>query len=496
MTVTQAGTGLSGPYLGRAASVTSTPDLRTGTYSIACRVKWGISGTSTDMLLLGLSVGANGRGFYFQRKSGDPATQVICYRFDGTSTFNVANMTGAYGSTTAWVHMGATYDGTTIRTYVNGVASGTIPSTTTLIAAGAATVIMVGGQITAEVADVVMHRRALTAAEMNQIAIARFPMNRRSDMVGWWPMFDPTSLTQAGLDMSTIGNHLTLQASGANNPAAAHGSVPIAFQGQRSRMIYVAPIVNNATAAGLTNCTGAATGGVSAPAAGLTNCTGAANPTASAPASGLTQTTGAAAPTYGAPATGTTQTTGAATGGVSGRAAGLTNTTGLATGSPSGSAVGLTQCTGSSSWTAFCQATGLSQTTGAAANNLSTHADGLTQTTGAASGSTNGAFSGTCAGLTQCTGVATATISCTAAGLTSCTGAAGPTVGATATGTTQTTGAASASVGATAAGLTQTTGAASGSSSGGGGGSGAAGQDQTPDRRFWEALGARRKLRG
>lgn len=226
MTVTQAASGSSGPYLGRVSGVAGTPNMRTGTYSIAMRVRWGTSATNLDMFLAILGIQSDGRGLYLQRRSGDAGTVVVAYRYDGFLTFNTANITGAYGSTSAWVHIGVTYDGTTIRTYVDGVASGTVASASTLIASGTADFIGCGGPFTGDMADVVMFSRALSAADMLTLANQRQPMQRLGDCFGWYPMIETSSLSNAGLDFSGTGNHCTLQSSGANNPAASSVSVP------------------------------------------------------------------------------------------------------------------------------------------------------------------------------------------------------------------------------------------------------------------------------
>lgn len=496
MAITQAATGQpeTGPFTGRIASVLGSLNLNTGDYTLAWRVRWNTAVTTNDQTGPAIYITSNNRGLWFQRRSGDPGTTIICYRFNGTATFNTANITGAYGSTTAWVHLCATYDGTTLRTYVDGVANGTVASARSTIATGNMDSIGIGGPMTGDTADIMLFARALSAAEVNQLAKKRIPSFARGggDLLGWWPTFDPSSLANAGLDYSPTGNDCTLQASGANNPSASHAAVPIAFQQTQPRMIYVGATVLDATAAGLTACTGSALGSPSGSAVGNTQCTGNAQPTLGAPCTGLTQCTGSAAPTAGGTATGLTQVTGAALGSPSGRAVGTTQVTGSATGSPSGSAVGTTQTTGAAAPTISAQAAGLTQSTGTTQPTLGTHADGLTQTTGQASApggasatgltqctgvASASQVSGSCAGSTQCTGVATAllTFAATAAGLTACSGAAGTN-----------------SVSATATGLTQVTGAASGSSSGGGGGGPTLGQLQPDQRRMWDVIGRRR----
>src|ERR1700759_1836846 len=141
MTITQANTSgtpptTSGPNVGRISGVTGV-DLRTGSQTMAFRVKGATASTTVDMYGPSMSVQANGRGRFVERRSGDASTVVIAYRYSGSSFSTVANATGAYGSTTNWVHICVSYDGTTIRTYVDGVASGTAASAGTFLAAGA-----------------------------------------------------------------------------------------------------------------------------------------------------------------------------------------------------------------------------------------------------------------------------------------------------------------------------------------------------------------------
>jgi hypothetical protein len=489
---------------------------------MACRVRWGISGTTTDMILMSLSESTSGGGgFYIQRRNGDAATVIICYRYNGVATFNTANCTGAYGSTSAWVHICCTYDGTTIRTYVDGVASGTVASVTTTCPNLAANAITITGPLTGDTSDAIMFSRALTAAEVNQLAKSRLPINRRSDVIGWWPMFDPTSLANAGIDYTPVGNHCTLQNTGANNPAASNVAVPVGFQSARPRMIYVGNVVNVATAAGLTNTSGGATAGqtVDKTAAGLTQTSGLATPGVITLAVGNTQTSGSAAEqlakaltaagltnTSGAAveafsmalvAAGLTQTSGAATPGLDTRAAGLTQTTGAAAPGVGTSAAGLAQTTGAAAagQAAALTAAGLTQTKGDALPGLSTHADGLTQTSAVATGSANGAFAGTVAGLTQTKGDALANLDTRATATTQTSGAAVAVLvySATAAGLSQTSGnAAVSSIAQTAAGLCQTTGVAVGASNGGGGGPGLGGRQAFSSRRWLGATKARR----
>lgn len=440
-----------GPYLGRipASTITGTASLQ-GSWTLACRARWNGTNTTTDQYLVTVSNSSNARGYYLQRVNGAASTTVTARRYNGSVSVNDATMTGAYGSTTAWNHLCMTYDGSTIRTYLNGAAGGTIASTNTFIPSGNADSISVAGNSIAESCDVVIFTRALTAAEVLRLARGRFPVDRRN-LIGWWPQFSNATLSNCGLDYSGNGNHCTLQASGSGNPASANASIAWPYVGN-NRIILPQQVVYSATADGLTNASGAATQGIDY---ALT-------------AGGLVQVTGSGAAAQRAEliASGLVQASGAAQSGLSRTltAAGLVEASGAGT---SGQAFGVS-------------ASGLTQVTGAAAASASGSfaADGLgmTQTTGSAS---SGAVV-PCAGLTQATGTATATLVYLAAagGLTQAVG-----------------GGAVSGASASASGLTASTGSAIASSSAGGDSYGVANKQGDADRRWFGALASRRKTR-
>jgi hypothetical protein len=396
------------------------------------------------------------------------------------STGQTNNTASTALSTNTWTHLAATWDGSTVRMYINGVEVANVAGTITAqqainyLECGYVN----GGTNVTTMQDVTHWGAALSADEIMLLYRERMP-RRRANLVTNWPMFpitgnqaDLAGNANTGVLNGTVGN-------GASDPSAV-------WSGNSPRRVYIAsaiPIVPTGTtnvtgtasvtsAAGLaptgtTQVTGAASMTKSAPlaAAGTTNVTGAATIAASAglAPSGLTQVSGAAAMTKaaGLAPTGTTNVTGAAA---------VTAAAGVA-------GAGSTQCTGVATMTssAALAATGVTQTTGSAALAGTLVASGSTQVSGAASLTMNVAENA--AGTTQVTGTATV----------------GITYALTATGETRTSGAASASASATmtAAGVTQVSGLAS-FAGGGGGGVGGVNSGTQSTRRFSHLVGRRR----
>jgi hypothetical protein len=376
-------------------------------------------------------------------------------------------LSGTALTANVWHHAALTYDGTTLRGYLDGVADGTATGLTGT--RGNWSDVQMGPTL-GELQDGCFYTVALTAEEITQLYRNRLP-GRRDGLQFHLPCFP--GATNRLIDYS--GNALNFSNNGTPVDATTWPQVPWGDDGGQVILLPDGDLPIDA--AGSTQTTGSAalTASAGLVPSGLTQTTGAATMTSAAAlaASGLTQTTGSAAVTSAAALvpSGLTRTTGAASfGSVTFPvvASGLTQTTGSATLTAAAPlvAAGLTQTTGSAAMTAAAAivASGLTQTTGIATLGGATPASGLTQTTGAAAMTAAASISAT--GTTQTSGAATMTKSAglAASGLTQTSGSAAMTSAAAlaASGTTQTSAAAAMTAAAalTASGLTRTTGAA------------------------------------
>ena len=94
----------------------------------------------------------------------------------GTDRFAIGTVQLALN---AWTHLAATYDGTTLRLYVNGIQVGTRASTGSMTTSSNA--LRIGGNtiwgeyFTGLIDDIRIHNRALTATEIQELMTV--PMN-------------------------------------------------------------------------------------------------------------------------------------------------------------------------------------------------------------------------------------------------------------------------------------------------------------------------------
>ena len=109
-----------------------------------------------------LSLSTNGKAFARLNQ----ATSGNTYRIDSTTSYPTSG--------TVWIHLAATYDGTTLRLYVNGVLEGAIAGPASIATNGGA--LGIGAQpdgaspLQGALDDVRLYARALSAAEIQALA--------------------------------------------------------------------------------------------------------------------------------------------------------------------------------------------------------------------------------------------------------------------------------------------------------------------------------------
>jgi hypothetical protein len=258
-------------------------------------------------------------GLIFQQRNADGSVIAEC---------------GATGAITAtantWYHLAMTWDGTTLRAYVNGVEVET--DTGTPGTRGPWTNLQVGPSL-GYLQDALFYNAALSAGEIAALYAARVP-KRTSGLLVWLPCFPGSNRL---VDYSGLGNNFSNNGTPAD-PSATTPLPPIPW-GMGSAELILLPAASSISisAAGVTKTTGAASMQIERQitAAGTTKTTGAATFSKDVAAAGVTKTTGAASMQIERqiqPAAGVTKTTGAASIGITYAltASGVTRTFGSA----------------------------------------------------------------------------------------------------------------------------------------------------------------------
>lgn len=204
-----------------------------------------------------------------------------------------------------WFHYAGSWDGTTLRLYVNGVQDAT--NTTAFNFTGNNWSDLQIGPFDGQAQDAIFYNAALAAGEIAQLYDDRRPV-RRTNLVAHIPLLDVT-----GSDYSGNGNSFT------NNSATAGTSAPAATWGTAHPHFFKSGTTVNIAAAGSTQSTGAvavsAAAGIAASATLQTSAQAVSVASAATlTVQGSTQSTGATANTAAATltATGSVQGTGAA----------------------------------------------------------------------------------------------------------------------------------------------------------------------------------------
>lgn len=273
------------------------------------------------------------------RLTGAGAADTMCQLYTFTDgSFNWSSDDGTFENLiqqpvvlAQWHHYCVTYTQTSITAYYDGASIGSASHT---FGSRASQIQIVIGKTQGKVQDVLVYSDALTGSDILEIKRAR-PPRRMANLVAWYPLWSGARTADYGPDSLTLTETGTINDSLTSAPAPWRGPI-------QSAALRVFLGINAATAAGLTQVTGAAANIEVFPsvAAGLTQVTGAAPWSASAPAAGLTKTSGAAIPFLGTVAAGLTITSAAAIASVAAQANGLTQTTGAAAGASSSTPTG------------------------------------------------------------------------------------------------------------------------------------------------------------
>lgn len=209
-------------------------------------------------------------------------------------------------SANTWYHVALTYDGTTLRGYLNGATNGT--STGLTGARGNWADLSVGATL-GELQDALFYSAALSADEISQLYRSRQP-KRRANLEYALPCYPGANRL---VDYSGNGRDFT---NGGTPTDSTIVPPPVGWGSLGNRIVVPASSGTAITADGLTQCTGSATTGKAAAvtATGTTNVSGTADMQGGKTAAGTTNVTGSAnvGIAYATAASGLTQCTGAA----------------------------------------------------------------------------------------------------------------------------------------------------------------------------------------
>ena len=147
----------------------------TGAITLAAWVKPGRA-TTTDLIKKAVNGSTNGYELSLSQ-AGAAADQKVFFRVNQvatTDTFRVNSTTMYPSSGTTWIHVAATYDGATMRIYVNGTLEGSVAGPASI--AANTNMLSIGGQsdgtrtLLGQMDDARVYNRALTACEIGVLA--------------------------------------------------------------------------------------------------------------------------------------------------------------------------------------------------------------------------------------------------------------------------------------------------------------------------------------
>jgi len=169
---------------------------------------------SRDHILLVLASGTGNGLLQLQLDTGAGKLWALVEANDTNTQFGEASGTTVVAAST-WYHVAGTYDGTTMRVYVNGVQEGTFTPTLVTPRAGNWATFQAPASMDGSIADVFACVGALSATQVLRLARERFPFDRPCQY--WVPYNNGVS---SALNFSGIQASLTITGSPTAGPEA------------------------------------------------------------------------------------------------------------------------------------------------------------------------------------------------------------------------------------------------------------------------------------
>ena len=201
----------------------TTTNLR-ASHTIMVRIKSAL--TTTNYTSFGVafsaqSVTSSFSGSFIGRFNGDAGTGISCWRQNDNAspTRQKVVASTSYGNTTTWYHVTLAYDAPNalIRTYVDGVATGTIASATT--AAKSSTANNITGVFhQGKMADLALFNRLLTPAEIALMANYRVPQVTSGLQLFWRLDTNANDSSGNGRNGTITGSGSTISFATTDNP--------------------------------------------------------------------------------------------------------------------------------------------------------------------------------------------------------------------------------------------------------------------------------------
>lgn len=158
---------------------TSPPAV--GNFTLACRVN--LDNVTRDHILMAWASGTGNGLCQLQLDTGAGKLWALVEANDNNTQFGEASGTTVVTAST-WYHVCGTYDGSLMRIYVNGVQEGTFNPSAVVPRTGNWAAFQAPTSMDGSITDIVAYTKALTAAQVLNLATYRFPADR--DLIQFW----------------------------------------------------------------------------------------------------------------------------------------------------------------------------------------------------------------------------------------------------------------------------------------------------------------------